>query len=214
MIVVNFKAYQEATGAAAVRLAQACKHVAAATDVRIVPAVQAADIRLVASSVSIPVFAQHVDAVSYGAHTGSLLAETFKEAGAAGSLVNHSEHRVPNERIETIVRRLKSLNMIAVVCAKDDTEGAVLAAFEPDYIAVEPPELIGGSISVSTARPELISNAVRKISVPVLVGAGIKNGEDVAVAKKLGAQGILVASGVVKAADPETVLKELAEAMQ
>ena len=81
-----------------------------------------------------------------------------------------------------------------------------------DVIAVEPPELIGGDISVSTARPELISDSVQKISkVPVLVGAGVKNGADVRIARKLGAVGVLIASGVTKANDPEAVLLDLAQ---
>ena len=104
--------------------------------------------------------------------------------------------------------------MTAVVCAKSDIEGAKLAACKPDYIAVEPPELIGGTISVSSTRPELIRSAVKKIPCSVLVGAGIKSGGDVRAALALGAKGILVASGVVKAPDPEKALRELAEAFQ
>ena len=49
----------------------------------------------------------------------------------------------------------------------------------PDYVAVEPPELIGGDISVTTADPTIVSGtaaAVREISkqVGILCGAGVK----------------------------------------
>jgi triosephosphate isomerase len=84
-----------------------------------------------------------------------------------------------------------------------------------DFVAVEPPELIGGDISVSTANPELISDAVATIGAgKVLVGAGIKNAEDVRIALKLGAVGVLVASGVVKAADPVAALEDLCKGMK
>jgi triosephosphate isomerase len=52
-------------------------------------------------------------------------------------------------------------------------------------------------------------NSVEKI--PVLCGAGVKNGEDVRKAKELGAKGILVASGVVKAENPEEAIRDLLE---
>ena len=49
--------------------------------------------------------------------------------------------------------------------------------------------------------------------IPVLTGAGITHGEDAAAAIRLGTVGVLVASAVMKAKDPEQKLRELAEAM-
>ncbi len=213
MIIVNFKTYREATANNAVKLAKMCESVSKKTGVSIVPSVQATDIRLVSNSVEIPVFAQHIDAIDYGASTGHTLAEAVREAGASGSLINHSERRIGMDAIGKCVKKLKSLGMTSVVCVKDDEEGMEIAQFSPDYIAVEPPELIGGDISVSTAKPELISDSVKRIKCKVLVGAGIKNGNDVRIAKRLGAEGILVASGIVKAANQEKALLELAESM-
>jgi triosephosphate isomerase len=46
-------------------------------------------------------------------------------------------------------------------------------------------------------------------SIPVLCGAGISTGEDVESARDLGASGVLLASGVAKAAEPESVLRDL-----
>ncbi len=45
--------------------------------------------------------------------------------------------------------------------------------------------------------------------VRVLCGAGVKTGKDVAAALSLGAEGVLLASGVVKAKDPYSVLRDL-----
>ena len=49
--------------------------------------------------------------------------------------------------------------------------------------------------------------------MPVLAGAGITGGDDAARAVELGSAGVLVASAVMKAADPESKMRELAEAM-
>ena len=88
-------------------------------------------------------------------------------------------------------------------------EARKVATLQPSFVAVEPPELIGGDVSVSTARPEIITGSVAAVDgVPLLVGAGIKNGTDVRIAMKLGAVGVLVASGVVKASNPGDVLRD------
>ena len=88
------------------------------------------------------------------------------------------------------------------------------AQLVPDFVAVEPPELIGGDISVSKAQPELVKDSVEAVKavspdVKVLCGAGVKNGEDVKSALELGAKGVLLASGVVKAKDAEAVMRDL-----
>jgi len=54
-------------------------------------------------------------------------------------------------------------------------------------------------------------NLVKKISpkVKVLTGAGISTGEDVKKALELGTVGVLLASGVTKAKDPEKAIRDL-----
>jgi triosephosphate isomerase len=94
-----------------------------------------------------------------------------------------------------------------------------VASLKPDVIAVEPPELIGTGVSVSKAKPDVVAGTVKLVrgvnkKVTVLCGAGISRGEDVTAALKLGTQGVLVASGIVKAKDPYTIMREFAEAMK
>lgn len=209
VIIINFKTYDKATGNKAVELAKICEKVAISTGKNIVLAVQSTDIKSVANAVSIPVLAQHIDPVNYGSHTGFVLPEAIKEAGAVGTLVNHSEHQVSKEIIDKIIWRAKEIGLIVVACANTPDKGAEIAPSLPHFIAIEPPELIGGTISVSSAKPELISESVSKINCPVLVGAGVKTGEDVKIGIKLGAKGILLASGITKANDPEKVLRDL-----
>lgn len=217
MIAVNFKTYREATGAKAVALAKIAEKVSEETGVCIVVAPQFSDLYRVASEVSIPVFAQHIDPIEPGAYTGHVLAESIKEAGAIGSLINHSERRLQLADIDVCVKRCRSLGLVSLVCTNTPEVSAAAAALNPDIIAYEPPELIGTGIPVSKAKPEAVTDALRLVEavnpkVIVLCGAGISKGEDVKVALQLGTKGVLLASGVVKAKDPYAVLREMADA--
>ena len=219
LIIVNLKTYEEAMGQRAVEFTRNAEKVYEKTGVSIAVAAQAVDLWAVAESCEIPVFAQHVDPVAYGKYTGHVLPEAVAEAGCEGTLLNHSERQIPLDVIEASVARAREADLVTVVCVDTPEKAGQVAAFEPDAIAIEPPELIGSGIPVSKARPEVVSDsveAVKKVnpSVKVLCGAGITNGEDVRAAMKLGADGILVASGVVKAEDQYEALLDLARGMQ
>jgi triosephosphate isomerase len=208
MIVVNFKTYGKATGEDAERLAEACSRVAEETGEEVIVAPASYDLGTNARE-----FAQHVDPVEPGSHTGHVLAEGVAEAGASGTLLNHSERRMEKDDIERSLERARENNLEVIVCAKSPEECGELSALGPDYIAYEPPELIGGDTAVSDAKPGLIEEAVERSEVPVLTGAGIKSREDVEKSIELGCEGVLVASGVVKAENPEEAVKELCEGL-
>ena len=215
---MNFKTYIEATGKRAIVLAKIAEEVSRETGVTIIVAPQFTDIEPVSKTVDIPVFSQHIDSVKPGAHTGHVLAEAVKSAGAEGSLVNHSEKRVSASEIAGTVKLCSDADLVSTVCA-DTTQASVdIANMFPDMIAIEPPELIGTGISISKARPELITESlteIRKVnrSVKVLCGAGVTTAEDVSKALELGSEGVLVASGVVKNKDPRAVLQSMASTM-
>ncbi|MEM3457927.1 MAG: triose-phosphate isomerase [Candidatus Bathyarchaeia archaeon] len=216
MIIVNFKTYSEATGRKAVELAKKAERVNEETSVYVGVAPQFADIAAVAKVVKIPVFAQHIDPIKPGSFTGHVLAESVKEAGAVGTLINHSERQLKLSDINEAIMITREQDLLSVVCANDPNVSAAVAALKPDIIAVEPPELIGTGIPVSKAKPEVVTGTVKLVrevnsEVTILCGAGITRGEDVKAALKLGTQGVLVASGIVKAKDPYTVLREFAE---
>lgn len=167
-----------------------------------------------ARALPIPVIAQHVDRVDPGAHTGFQPPEAVQAAGGRGSLINHSEHPVPEATVGELVSRLRELSLAPVVCAKDVGTARRLAAFRPAYLAVEPPDLIGGTRSVSTARPEVVSGAVEAVraispTTRVLCGAGVHDRHDVRRAIELGSSGVLVASAVTRSKDPTLALAEL-----
>ncbi|MDH5459750.1 MAG: triose-phosphate isomerase [Candidatus Bathyarchaeota archaeon] len=217
LIIVNFKTYLEATGDKALELAKKAEKVSLETKVSIGIAPQFTDIATIAKAVSIPVFAQHIDPIKPGSHTGHVLAESVKEAGAIGTLINHSERQLKVSEIDGVIKIAHENGLRSVVCANNPSISAAVAALKPEIIAIEPPELIGTGIPVSKAKPEVVTNTVRLVreintKVVILCGAGISHREDVAAALRLGTQGVLVASGIVKAKDPYTVLREFAEA--
>jgi len=216
LVLVNFKTYKEATGESSLKLSKTAKEVGEQTGVCVAVAPQTADLRNVTES-GVLTFAQHIDPVGYGAYTGHVLPETVRDAGAVGTLVNHSERRLGLEVIKATVKRAWESSLKPVVCVDTVVLGKSVASFEPYAVAIEPPELIGTGISVSKAKPEIVSGAVDAVksvnaNVRVLCGAGITSGEDVSAALRLGAEGILVASGVVKAKDSFRALLELASA--
>jgi len=210
LILVNFKAYEQATGESAIALAKIHEKVAQETGANICIAVSALDLAKVSEAVSIPVFAQHTDFVGYGGHTGHILPDMVKEVGAYGTLLNHAEFQLEDETLEKCIDAAKRAGLFVIACANDADRSAKVATFNPDLVAVEPPELIGGDISVSKAGPHIVEKAVELVgSGKLLVGAGVKNAEDVKIALALGASGVLLASGVVKSDDPYSVLMDL-----
>jgi len=214
VIVVNFKTYAEATGYRAVRLAQICRMVQEETKVRIVAVPQVADLRNCVET-GAECWVQHVDTLEQGKKTGWITVEDVEEAGARGTLLNHSEHKLSAELIGSIADQTRGMAFELCLCVADENEAGQLDELRPNYIAYEPPELIGSrDKSVASEKSEVIQRLVASVQSPVLIGAGMNLPEDVRVGLKLGARGILLASGVVLAEEPEKELRELAAAFK
>jgi triosephosphate isomerase len=214
IIVLNFKTYRESTGDNAIRLSQICEDVSKEYSVKIAVAPQVADIYPVSKAVKIPVYAQHVDGVGYGGFTGHVTAASIKAAGASGSLINHSENRLKLADIDASISACKAFGLTTIVCTNNVATTRAGAALKPDYVAVEPPELIGSGIPVSKADPAVVRGSVDEVKkiepgVAVLCGAGITHGEDLKAALDLGSVGVLLASGIVKAKDQRKALEDL-----
>jgi triosephosphate isomerase (TIM) len=213
-ILVNVKTFREGMGNRAHMIANAAQLVAHESGVTIGIAPSYIDLHPISHHFAVPVYAQHVDGYEPGAHTGHITAEAIKMAGAAGSLVNHSERRLTLADIEASVRALQAQKLVAVVCSNNEATSAAAAALAPEYVAIEPPELIGSGVSVSKANPEIIRKSVAAVQavnakVKVLTGAGIQSGDCVKIAVDLGTDGVLLASSVVKAKEPADVLRDL-----
>jgi triosephosphate isomerase len=218
MFIINCKNYEEIAGDNILKFVKIAQNVSKKYNVKIAVAPPQHLIGLVAKS-SIPIFAQHVDVSKIGSTTGFMVPELLKKSGVKGSIINHSEHRIPPKDIEILVTKLRELKMTSVLCVKDVAEAKKYSKLNPDYIAIEPPELIGSGKAVSKEKPELITRAVSAVkssknSTKLLCGAGIVSGDDVSAAIDLGSVGILVASGIVKAKNWTKIIEEFSKAMK
>jgi triosephosphate isomerase len=214
MIFINFKTYEEGTGVNAIHLSKVLEEVATDTQMKIIPVVQADDVREVAQSVKLEVWSQHIDPYEYGAHTGGIIAEGVKEDGAAGTFLNHSERKFDNfENLQKAHERAKSVGLKTLIFAGDIEELLKVIELTPDFVSYEPPELVGSkTTSVAREKPEVIAKAVeiaRRKGLPLIVGAGIKSEEDIRRSLELGASGFAIASDIVKADNPKAELLEL-----
>ena len=213
LIVVNFKTYQSASGESAEQLAKVMEQFVN-RNYRMIAVVSAFDLSSISTnSDELEVWSQHLDPVGKGSHTGWLEPDLAIQRGAVGTIINHAEHKVTLEHVKDLMSMLPE-NFPICACAADVDEAIALAKLGPTFIAVEPPELIGGEISVTSADPSIVSNTVTAVkstnpNVRVLCGAGVKNGADVKMAIELGAEGVLLASGVTKASDVNSVLDDL-----
>lgn len=201
-LVINLKNYNEISGNKALKIAVEAKRVFQLNHKEIIIAPPASSIMAI-SETKLPIVSQHVDDKPLGATTGFIIPEIVKSHGALGSIINHSEHKIEHAQISNLVKRLRELDMISIVCADNLEEVEALSQFSPNYIAIEPPELIGKGIAVSKANPSIITDSVQVVKrisprVKVLCGAGIVDKTDVQKALELGAEGILISSGVVK----------------
>ncbi len=214
MIFVNLKTYKEGTGKRALDLVRVCEAVQKETEVKILPVIQAVDLYHIHHHLpQLEFWTQHVDSISFGPNTGQILPEAVVAAGAKGTLLNHSEKRLPVEVIQETIGYCQQLKLKVLVCSESLEEAKEINQAKPDLIAFEPPEFIGSrTTSVATAKQEIIKDFVKEIkAAPVLVGAGIHSQEDVEIAVKLGAVGVLVATDVVLAKDPQKELLDLAK---
>ncbi|MGQ0377029.1 MAG: triose-phosphate isomerase [Nitrososphaerota archaeon] len=217
MFVINCKNYEEIAGDKIVKLAKIIERVSKKYKVKIALAPPNHLLTRI-TRISVPILSQHVDNKSIGSTTGFVIPELLKTSKIAGSLINHSEHRIPSSDIKRLVSRLHKLKMTSIVCVRNIAEAQKYAKLNPSYIAIEPPELIGSGKAVSKEKPELITKAVVAVknannSTKLLCGAGIVSGEDVEKAIQLGAKGILVASGVIKSKKWEKIIVEFSKAM-
>ena len=214
IVILNYKTYLESSGLKALDLAHDLESAANESGITMVAAPQAADIYRISEEASLPIFAQHIDPISPGGHTGANLIDTLVEAGISGSLINHSEKRMKLADIDEVIRLCRQYEIESCVCTNNIDTSKAIAAIGPDAVAVEPPELIGTGIPVSQAQPEVVEDTVKEVrainkNIKVLCGAGITTGDDMKAAMDLGADGVLLASGIIKAESPKEALLDL-----
>jgi triosephosphate isomerase (TIM) len=222
VLIINLKNYAEILGEPALRLVRSAERVQAKlgkeqVEIMIAPPIPSISL-LVSSSKDVRILSQKAEDANEGKSTGSIIPEALAAWGCAGSIINHSESRIAIQSAERLIPRMKKLGLISCLCVETVEELIAGLKLEPELIAIEPPELIGTGVSVSKARPELVSGSVGVVrgagyKGTFLCGAGITNAEDAHAAVRLGAEGVLVASSVVKAPDWEEKMEEIARAL-
>ena len=214
MIFVNYKTYEEGTGKNALSLTKILEEVAHARQIKIIPVIQVIDAETVIASTTLEVWIQHVDPVGFGAHTGWTIPEEAARIGVSGVFLNHTEHKFDNfDGLRIANEKAISANLKTLIFAGNLDELKKVAGLSPTFVAYEPPELVGSTItSVAMAKPEIIFQAAeiaKSFGLPLIVGAGIHSQEDVRKSLGLGAVGVAVATDVVKAEDPKKELLDL-----
>jgi triosephosphate isomerase len=219
LIIINCKNYLEVAGEKILQLSEIAKDISSSTNVQIMLAPPQSCLFYLSQSIKLPLICQHIDDEKIGASTGFIIPELAKSYGAAGSLINHSEHRIEHTHIQNLVERLRQLNMTSIVCAATSKEVRELARLHPNMIAIEPPELIGTGKAVSKVNPSIITKSVKEAgkhseNIQVICGAGILDKTDVQSAINLGSKGILLASGLIKSGAWQDKLIELCEGFE
>ena len=211
LIIINFKTYETGSDSHAEHLARVLETTAKKNNAGVAIACQAADAFRLSKVTTIPLLAQHCDPDEFGPHTGANLMETLRCNGCAGTLINHSERRVSLSHITSIIAKAKRIGFITVACAKTASEAKKISMLRPDYLAIEPPQLIAGPVSISTGKPELISGAVKAVGNRsiVLAGAGVRTAQDVRISIERGAKGVILSSQIMTSSNPGKALEEL-----
>lgn len=213
VLVVNFKAYEEAVGDKAFKLLQIHSELAKEySDVNVICAISPLEMHCVPHLPNVVLSAQHVDDACLGAYTGSIVPELVVKMGIGYTLLNHSEHRLELRVLQATIEKCKRVGLKTIVCCQSVSDCLQVKEFDADYIAYEPAGLIGGAVSVAEAEPDEVKKIAEMLPEgKLLIGAGVSTKGDVEAALRLGAAGVLVASAVVKSTEPKNVLQDLLE---
>jgi triosephosphate isomerase len=221
-LIINYKAYKEAftNGLEIARYSNELSKTSGISIIVSPPFTILRDIAKIARTI-----AQGVNEVDPGAFTGHVTWFELKQAGVTGTLLNHSENRYVSSRnglldysaLKTAIDKCTAANLETYVCVQNLDETKEVLKMNPTGIAYEPPELIGGNISVSNSKPDVVKEfctLVKKNSNSLaLIGAGIKGKEDAEKSVELGSDGLLVASGILKTNDYKSIINDLVEGL-
>ncbi len=121
LFIINCKNYDEVAGNKIIKLVKAAEQISRKYKIKIAIS-PPQHLLSETTKYSVPILAQHVDDKKVGSTTGYTIPELIKKSGANGALINHSEHRIPSEKIVQLISRLKKLKMTTVVCVKNVAE--------------------------------------------------------------------------------------------
>jgi len=215
---IGLKGY--AWGRKALELALAAERISASWKVPIIFDPPYPDIPAIARATQdLLVFAQHMDPVGVGPGAGAVLAESLKEAGAHGTLLNHAEKPMALGDIAKAIERADEVGLATLVCADSPEQAAAIAHLAPNMILAEPPSLIGTGRSVGRQQRDFITRSqelVKEVNPDIMVfnSAGIRTAADVAEVIRLGAEATGSTSGILKADDPIRTMEDMIRAVR
>ena len=210
MIFLALKTYKQTTGDEVIKILSPVKKVQEETGVPIIVCTQATDIYRIKKELDIEVWAQHIDPIDPGKNTGWISPSSIRQAGATGVLINHSEHKIPEEAIIKTVEKAKQYGLKTMLIGHTVEMVEKFDSFDIDFVSYEKEDLIASTTSMIDQQEEAIKELIKKLKHPLIIGAGINDGEDVKKSVMAGAKGVLLATYFVTAPDPEAKLRELA----
>lgn len=127
-LIINLKNYNEISGDNSLKIVEEAKRVYLLNHKNIIIAPPPSSL-FALSKQGVPIVSQHVDDSVIGATTGFIIPELLKSYGAIGSIINHSEHKIDHSQIKNLIKRLRELDMLSIVCADDMDEVEAIARF-------------------------------------------------------------------------------------
>lgn len=161
------------------------------------------------------VTAQHMDDIQPGDAMGKVLIESLVHIGVQAAVLNHANHPLAISTLANSVHRAKEMELQTIVCADSIQEAQAAAVFQPDIILAEATELIGKAQISSREYVTSTIESIKKVNPDILVeqGAGIRSEKDVEELLQLGADGVGVTSGIVKADNPAGMMGKMIQAI-
>lgn len=157
------------------------------------------------------VTSQHMDSVGPGDSMGLVLPESLKEIGVEVVVINHADRALTFSQIIATVKRAKELGLKTLVCADSILEAKAIAELGPDILLAEPTELIGQAQITTDEYVLETTRLIKEVNPNILVeqGAGIRTEDDVRKLLELGADGVGLTSGIVKADNPKEMMEKM-----
>lgn len=212
MIFLALKTYRETTGDNALKILTSVKKISQEKNIPIIACAQATDIYRIKKELDIEVWAQHVDPIEPGKNTGWISPYSIKEAGATGVLINHSEHKLDEPTVVKTVGMAKKYGLKTLVIGQNPQMVLKYDNLDTDYVSFEQEDLIASTTTSMIDQEEAaIADLVKKLKHPLIIGAGICDGEDTKKTVAAGAKGVLLATSFVTAHDPTAKLLDLAK---
>lgn len=212
-LIINFKNYEKGSFLSALSLAKICEKVSLESNFSIGICVNPLDFSLLRKSVKIPIYLQHCDEFSFGAHTGAIIPELAKFHGADGVLLNHAEKPISSEVLGLTVKECKRVHLPVFCICGNLSELKEYLNLDADLYILEHCDAMGSCISIVEMKPQEISKVPEIMGDKAfMLGAGINNAVQVKKALASGSYGVLISSAVVNSKDPEKKLFEIVSA--